>query len=84
MVIVDLDGHELRVPSGVSVAAALLSAGAGWPQLPSGTGVAGLFCGMGTCYGCVLDIDGRQEVRACITPVAARMCIDTHRIDRYA
>ena len=74
---VRLDGRELRVPSGISVAAALLRTGAAWSQPPPGTGVAGLFCGMGACYGCLADIDGRKGVRTCITPVADGMRIES-------
>lgn len=76
---VHLDGREISVPSGISVAAALLRAGVTWSQPQPGTGVAGLFCGMGACYGCVADIDGRKGVRTCITAVADGMRIDSVR-----
>jgi aerobic-type carbon monoxide dehydrogenase small subunit (CoxS/CutS family) len=28
-----------------------------------------LFCGMGVCFECLVTVDGRPGVRACVTPV---------------
>jgi predicted molibdopterin-dependent oxidoreductase YjgC len=28
-----------------------------------------LFCGMGVCFDCLVTVDGRPGVRACMTPV---------------
>lgn len=38
----------------------------------------GLYCGMGACFECEVDVDGRP-VRACLTPVAPDMCVVTGR-----
>ncbi len=31
----------------------------------------GLYCCMGTCHGCLVTVDGRPNIRACVTPVQA-------------
>ncbi len=33
----------------------------------------GLFCGMGICFECRMEIDGQPNRRACMTPVAPEM-----------
>lgn len=37
----------------------------------------GLFCGMGVCFDCLVEIDGRTDVRACIEPVRHGMRVET-------
>ena len=37
----------------------------------------GLFCGMGVCYDCLVTVDGRRSVRACLEPVCDGMRIET-------
>lgn len=73
-----LDGGPVEVPAAVSVAAALAyqdrlalrrSRPGGQPR--------GVFCGMGACHECAVTVDGVPGVRACITPVASGMRIDT-------
>ncbi|MBZ9935753.1 (2Fe-2S)-binding protein [Mesorhizobium sp. BR1-1-16] len=39
----------------------------------------GLFCGMGVCFDCLVTIDGRPGVRACVTPVSDGMRVETGR-----
>jgi len=78
-VVVYIDGEKREVPQGVSVAAALLASGHG-PQFRRTSRRAqprGMFCGMGVCYDCLVTIDGRPEVRACMTAAAAGMRIET-------
>lgn len=36
---------------------------------PHGKGPRGLYCGMGQCHQCLVTLDGRPNVRACMTPV---------------
>ena len=31
----------------------------------------GMYCCMGSCYGCLVTVDGQPNIRACITPVQA-------------
>ena len=37
----------------------------------------GVFCGIGQCTDCVMTVDGKPNVRTCITPVSAGMVIET-------
>lgn len=79
VVSITLDGVEVAVPSGVTVAAAVLSAGNrhfrrdgnGAPRAP--------LCGMGTCFECRVTIDGVAECRACMVAVAQGMLVETAR-----
>jgi predicted molibdopterin-dependent oxidoreductase YjgC len=37
----------------------------------------GLFCGIGQCTDCAMIVNGKPNVRTCITPVKAGMVIET-------
>ncbi len=37
----------------------------------------GIYCGIGHCYECRVSVDGEKSVRACITAVKDRMCIQS-------
>ena len=69
-VTIRLDGEDVRVPAGISVAAALLLL----DRLPlrhtpvSGSGRAP-FCLMGACFVCLVEIDGVPNQRACMQAV---------------
>lgn len=76
-VALEIDGREVRVPAGISVAAALLNSGivafrrsvGGEPRAP--------LCGMGSCHECRVTIDGRPQRRSCLEPVRDGMRVDT-------
>ena len=75
---VTLNGEELLAYEGETVAAALLACGRRalrWTRR-SGT-PRGLFCGMGVCFDCLVEIDGRPNMQACLTPVTEGMCVVT-------
>lgn len=77
MVEIRLDGRELAVPSGVTVAAALLAAGT-WAFRRSVTGEPrGPLCGMGICHECRVTIDGEAHRRSCMIPVSEGMDVRT-------
>jgi sarcosine oxidase subunit alpha len=57
-VVVRVDGRAYRVATGTSVAALLLQLGVDGGGRP--------VCGMGTCFRCVVEIDGRPHRRACL------------------
>ncbi|WP_331770478.1 (2Fe-2S)-binding protein [Embleya sp. NBC_00888] len=76
---ITLDGRPHTVPSGRSLAAALIATDrpvtrydrAGRPRAP--------YCGMGVCFDCVVTVDGTPLVRACQEPVRSGMRVDTGR-----
>ena len=71
------DGESLRVPVGISVAAALFDAGVSSFRRSVSGESRGPLCGMGTCYECRVTIDGAAHRRSCLVPVAEGMRIDT-------
>ncbi len=76
-VTISADGRSVRVPAGVTVAAALLDLGvSAFRQSVSGEPRAPL-CGMGTCYECRVTIDGVAHRRACLVTVAEGMYVTT-------
>jgi hypothetical protein len=75
---IEVDGEALPAKSGQTVAAVLLAAGRlVWNRSTSGA-PRGIFCGMGVCYDCVVTIDGVPDRRACVTPAAPGMHVETH------
>ena len=62
------DGRELTAPRGSTIAGALLSNGERtWRTTRTGGQRRGLFCGIGTCFDCLVDLNGDKSVRACLT-----------------
>lgn len=75
-VTVTLDGRELQVAGGVSVAVALLNAGVTTLRRSLVGAPRGPVCGMGSCFECRMRIDG-VSVRTCLEPVRDGMRIET-------
>lgn len=74
---VTFDGQQMDVPSGISVAAAVLSVrdGATRSTPVSGDGRAP-YCMIGVCFECLMDIDGIPNRQACMVTVADGMVIN--------
>jgi predicted molibdopterin-dependent oxidoreductase YjgC len=75
-IVIELDGVEVSVPAGVSVAAALLYL----DQVPLRHSVVNAaprapFCMMGICFECLVEVDGVANQRACQVQVQAGMCV---------
>lgn len=76
-VVVQINGRELEVPAGTTVAAAVMIAGVacfrrsvnGEPRAP--------LCGMGVCMECRVTINGLAHRRSCQEVCAAGMEIAT-------
>lgn len=76
---IKLDGSEMQVPAGTSLAAALMAAGV--RQLrrsPRAAGPRGAFCMMGICQECLISANG-AIVQACLTPAANGMVLERLR-----
>ncbi len=66
MVSITIDGREIEVPRGTSVAAAVLASGLDHVRTtPVSGSPRGPLCLMGVCYDCLMVIDGRPNRRAC-------------------
>ena len=67
-----INNHRVRAYEGETVGAVLAAIGIRQvrhtQQLKD---PRGLYCCMGSCYGCLVTVDGRTNERACITPVQA-------------
>ena len=73
-----VDGEPLEAREGESVAAALLAAGRSVLRRTGRRDEArGFFCGMGVCFDCLMQIDGRPGVQACLEPVTDGMRVET-------
>lgn len=77
-----VDGEPVRAYEGESVAAALLAIGQRTLRTTTRRSAPrGLYCGIGTCFECLMVIEGRPGVRACQTVVREGMRVDTQQGD---
>ncbi|MEO6528792.1 MAG: (2Fe-2S)-binding protein [Gemmatimonadaceae bacterium] len=77
LVAIVVDGRELRVPAGTTVAAALLSAGIDTFRRSVTGEIRAPLCGMGVCYECRLTIDGVSHRRACLVLAVDGLSVST-------
>jgi len=75
----DFQGETLVAREGQSVAAALADAGVRVFRHTSRQSPRGLFCGMGVCQDCLVEVNGLPNQRACMTPVAPAMRVRTQQ-----
>ena len=74
---IEVDGEPLEAFEGQTIAAALIAAGRHiLRHTPKGS-PRGIYCGMGDCFDCLVEVDGEPSLRSCITPVRAGMRIRT-------
>ena len=71
------DGQEVIGYVGESIAAALIAAGITSNRV-SPTGMPrGYFCGMGVCWECIVQINGKKNQRACMQLLESGMIVET-------
>ena len=76
------EGRELHAPEGMNLAAALLVNGETvFRESPVTGAPRGPFCLMGSCFECLVVIDGKPNRQACMTEVAENM--EVHRQSRF-
>ena len=74
------DGRSLTGLAGQPIAAALLDHGISVFRHSHKTGAPrSLFCGIGQCNDCVVVVDGRPNIRSCVTPLEDGMVIETQQ-----
>jgi predicted molibdopterin-dependent oxidoreductase YjgC len=74
---ITVDGVPLPAYEGETIAGVLLASGRrAWRHTRHGQ-PRGLYCGIGLCFDCLVTVDGTPNVRACLTPVAAGMVVET-------
>lgn len=72
---ITFEGTELIARSGESLAAALIAGGVRHFRETRSGACRGIFCGMGVCQECLVEIDGRPNQRACMTKVVAPISV---------
>lgn len=76
MVTVEFEGAPLKVPYGISVAAAILGSGISHIRETEKTGEQrSPYCHMGICFECLVEIDGIENCQACLITVKEGMRI---------
>lgn len=76
-VAIRIDGRDLEVDQGTTVAAALWNAGVQRFRRSVGGAARGPICAMGICYECRVTIDGERHRRACMEICSAGMEVRT-------
>jgi predicted molibdopterin-dependent oxidoreductase YjgC len=59
-----IDGHVVEVPTGTTVAAAILHSRSGFRRSVQGS-MRGPLCGMGICFECRAMVNRRTQQRTC-------------------
>ena len=63
---ISLDGERLEGVAGQSIAGVILASGRlGFRRTSSAGRPRGIFCGIGVCFDCLVEVDGARDVRAC-------------------
>lgn len=75
---ITVDGRQFEAVKGEMIAAALLANGIRIHRHTTKLHEPrGIFCGIGQCTDCVMVVNGRPNVRTCVTPVEDGMVIET-------
>jgi thioredoxin reductase len=69
MIDIEFEGRRLTAQAGESLAATLTAHGIMTLRTTRNAAERGMFCGMGVCQDCLVEIDGKPEQRACMTKV---------------
>lgn len=78
---IEVDGRQIEAPSNVSLATALLLAGA-FPNRTNpvherdGQKSRAPYCMMGVCFECLVTVDGEPNLRSCLSPVREGMKVE--------
>ena len=79
-VTVNIEGEDVQVPKGETVAATVLVYNLGYTRTSPLSGKPRApFCMMGVCFECLMEIDGLPNVQACQIEVAEGMKIRRQR-----
>ena len=78
---IDFEGRKLAARPGESLAATLTANGILALRTTRCDSERGIFCGMGVCQDCLVEVDGRPSQRACMTVVDRSLTV---RREAYA
>ncbi|MDR1821529.1 MAG: (2Fe-2S)-binding protein [Oscillospiraceae bacterium] len=72
------DGKQIKGREGEPIAAALRANGVLTHRYTKKLGLPrGVFCAIGRCTDCVMVVNGRPNVRTCVTPLAEGTAVET-------
>lgn len=72
------DGEPIEALEGEPIAAALINAGVhAFRTTPRLNQPRGIFCAIGRCTDCMMNVNGVPNTRTCITPVSEGMQVRT-------
>lgn len=75
---ITVDGKKMKAKEGEQILAALLANGIIINRYTvKREEPRGLFCGIGQCTDCAMVVNGKPNVRTCVTPVKAGIVIET-------
>src|ERR1700722_7235473 len=72
------EGRELTASPGETIGAAMIAHRELTHSIAKDGAPRGLYCGMGVCHDCLVVVEGRGSVRACMTKVAEGMVVGRH------
>lgn len=82
-VMITIEDRPLSVPASDTVAAAMLAAGFITSRTTPISGIPrGPYCMMGTCFECLVEIDGVPNQQACQTPVQDGMTVRIQKVTK--
>lgn len=82
---IEFEGDRIEARAGDTVAAAVLAASPGHTRTTPVSGAPRLpYCLMGTCFECLMEIDGVPNRQACLMVVRAGMRVKRQRGKRVA
>jgi sarcosine oxidase subunit alpha len=73
---ITIDGAEVRVQTGITIAAAILITRSGFRRSVAGE-LRGPVCGMGICFECRATVDGQPQQRTCQLNCKDGMVVNT-------
>lgn len=74
----EFDGSPVPFTEGQTVGAALWAQGIrSWRTTRFAGRPRGLFCGIGVCFDCLVEVAGRPDRRACLEPAAEGLVVRT-------
>ena len=78
LVTITVDGKQMQAKEGEMILAALIANGKIINRYTAKRNEPrGLFCGIGQCTDCAMIVNGKPNVRTCVTPVKEGMVIET-------
>lgn len=72
-----MDGKSLKGHEGEPISAALKAAGVMVHRHTHKHSPRGVFCAIGRCTDCVMVVNGKANVRTCVTPLEKGMTVET-------